>query len=215
MPKRKKAKSGKTFKNRKQTSKRTAPVKKTKQRSPGWLNKMYETPMHEEWNGHLENERYPAGFRDNYSSQMPRIPQYYHEEPFASAVIDRYAPLLNYPHNKKQNSADTKSKKNNSQKQSSKTVPLNEYDGLLRYRDSMDAQRSLTMRDKLTNTEWEEAYDAGVLHPEFHSAGHGGFSRFGRYSEGRDEMKEAYGSGSREGQGWFRRVGRHNKRKRK
>jgi hypothetical protein len=215
MSKQKKTKSKKSFKNRKQVTKRAVPLKKNKQRKPGWLNKLYETPMHEEWNGHIESERYPSGFREDYSSQLPRIPQYYHEEPFASAVIDRYSPLPVLAKKDRQTPEVARLQNIKKQRKNTDTVPLNEHSGLMRYRDSLDAQRWLTIHDTLTNTEWEEAYDAGVLHPTYSSSATAGFSRYGRYGEGREEMKEAYGSGSREGQRLFGRAGRHSKRKRK
>lgn len=175
------------------------------------IKEEYETPFHEEWNGHVENENVPRGFRGDYSDQLPRIPDYYHQEPFASAVIDRYATRPVY----KRLFSLPEKKKVTEPVSSLRRVPLNDRNGLLRYRDSMDAASWLHMHDQMTNQEWSTRYDEQNSHPQFFSGSSAGFSRFGRYDEGRDEMKEETGWGRREAHRIFKRAGKHSKRKRK
>jgi hypothetical protein len=206
---RKSLKKKRNYRKQKNTVSRrhSAPVKK----SLRTIKEQYESPIHEEWNGHIDRENVPRGFRDDYSDQLPRIPQYYQQDPFASAVIDRYAPLPVY----KKIFSLPKKKKLTPDGTSLRRVSLNEKNGLLRYRDSMDAGNWLQMHDQMTNQEWSTRYDEQNSRPEFFSGSGRGFSRFGRYDEGRNEMKEETGWGSREAKRYFKRAGKHSKRKRK
>ena len=151
---------------------------------------------------------FPETRRDYYNKDFGResfnIPDYYKENPFASAFVERY-PATSY---RKRNFLI--------QNSSSRYLRANEHQGIDRFRDSMDAAIYNNMLDELENNEQlPDAVRNRKKYPEYFGNGGGGFSRFGKYDEGKDEMLAEEGLGRRAGRNRYGKSGRRIFRKRK
>jgi hypothetical protein len=108
--------------------------------------------------------------------------------------------------------AQNRNKRN--QQKDSRYIPVNEHRGLMRFRDSMDEDIYFNVSNQMKYKD-EDYDDARVReHPQFMGGGGYGFSRYGDYSNGRWEMFEEEGTGSREANRSYGRAGKHVKRKR-
>jgi hypothetical protein len=151
---------------------------------------------------------FPESRRDFYNKDFGResfnVPDYYRENPFATAFAERYP------------SVGKMRKRDYRAVIIPKSRLANEHQGLQRYRDSMDTSIYENILDDIQHeNEMPDAVNTNNHAIEFFGRSGGGFSRFGKYDDGKDETFEQEGSGRRFGKFKFGRSGKRIFRKRK
>jgi hypothetical protein len=150
--------------------------------------------------------RFPETRREFYNKDFGResfnVPDYYRDNPLATAFVERYPKVDSSIHKKI--------------KSSTRTRRANEHQGIERFTESMDVDLHDHILYELENVEeMPDATKPERRSTQFISGGGGGFSRFGKYELGKDEIWEEEGLGRRVGKNRFGRSGRRKFRKRK
>lgn len=147
---------------------------------------------------------FPESRREFYDKDFGResynVPEYYRENPFASAFVERYP----------------KPKTKKSPIPTSFFRRADERYGIDRFRESMDEKIYENIIDELSDeSNLPDATLTGNRRAEYFGNGNGGFSKFGNYEVGADEMREEEGQGRRLGKSRFGRAGKRKFGKRK